>query len=183
MSKLHQDVYLQARSNAFQLQSLPSQNHLGAAGAQRHHEAGVMLPLWAVWTHENTSTKSEPDKLDLKAPLATLWPPEGLGETMSSEGRSYSSEGNWWWKPGLSNEESWSDLSTWIEGIVNEWVMTQHNVVDVFFSSCISEWKSARELPERSSRQFVAMTTQGVFLVDSNHRSHTHPSEVPNGRI
>lgn len=42
------DAYLQAVSNAFQLQSLPSQNHLGAGDAQRRHETGATLPIWAV---------------------------------------------------------------------------------------------------------------------------------------
>lgn len=41
-------AYLQAISNALQLQSLPSQNHLGAGGALRHHEAGTTFPIWAV---------------------------------------------------------------------------------------------------------------------------------------
>lgn len=41
------DAYLQAISNAFQLQSLPSQNHLGAGDTQRCHETGATLPHWA----------------------------------------------------------------------------------------------------------------------------------------
>lgn len=42
------DSYLQAVSNALQLQSLSSQNHLGAVGTKRRHEPGAALPLWAV---------------------------------------------------------------------------------------------------------------------------------------
>lgn len=42
------DANLQALSDAFQLQSVPSQNHLGAGGTQRQHETGATLPLWAV---------------------------------------------------------------------------------------------------------------------------------------
>lgn len=39
---------LQALSDAFQLQSLPPQNHFGAGGALRRHESGAALPLWTV---------------------------------------------------------------------------------------------------------------------------------------
>ena len=162
MSKLHQDVYLQARSNAFQLQSLPSQNHLGAAGAQRHHEAGAVLPLWAVWTHENTSTKSEPDKLDSKAPLATLWPPEGLGWNHELRGPFIFS-----WRKLVV--ETWTIKWRVMKWFVNVDRGDSKPVSDdptqcskrFFFFSCISESESARKLPERGSRQFVAMTTRG----------------------
>ena len=48
------DAYLQALCNAFQLQSLPSQSHLGTGGAQRQHETGAMVPFWIVYRHVDT---------------------------------------------------------------------------------------------------------------------------------
>lgn len=83
------DANLQALGDAFQLQSLPPQNHLGAGGALRCHESGATLPLWVVWTYENT----RPNQSQATAWTFEFYPKRGLGSETSSGSHSRSHEG------------------------------------------------------------------------------------------